>query len=167
MAPLKLSPSRAELPDVHPERADDAADGTPKAERVEVSFVDTGFAEPECFFPRSSAAASQAGQFEHYFPIETLFASYDQQQQEQVQERQRPTDPFEVLGLSREATVEQIRAAHKKLVKRYHPDRYQNRGIEARQRAERRMSLVNAAYSEVLSLQERRPATSSGVSEAP
>lgn len=33
-----------------------------------------------------------------------------------------PTDPFEVLGLERDATVEQVRAARRALAKEHHPD---------------------------------------------
>ena len=33
-----------------------------------------------------------------------------------------PRDPYEVLGVARSATAEQIREAHRKLAKKYHPD---------------------------------------------
>ncbi|MFN9945135.1 MAG: DnaJ domain-containing protein, partial [bacterium] len=33
-----------------------------------------------------------------------------------------PRDPYEVLGVPRSATADQIREAHRKLAKRYHPD---------------------------------------------
>ena len=35
---------------------------------------------------------------------------------------QRVRDPYRVLGLGREATVAEVRAAHRRLAKRYHPD---------------------------------------------
>ena len=33
-----------------------------------------------------------------------------------------PRDPYEVLGVARSATAEQIREAHRKLAKKFHPD---------------------------------------------
>ena len=33
------------------------------------------------------------------------------------------SDPYRALGLSRSATEAEIKAAHRKLAKRYHPDR--------------------------------------------
>ena len=43
-----------------------------------------------------------------------------------------PRDPYEVLGVPRSATPEQIRDAHRKLAKRYHPDL--NKSPEAAER---------------------------------
>ena len=43
-----------------------------------------------------------------------------------------PRDPYEVLGVPRSATPEQIREAHRKLAKRYHPDL--NKSPEAAER---------------------------------
>jgi len=43
-----------------------------------------------------------------------------------------PRDPYEVLGVPRSATQEQIREAHRKLAKRYHPDL--NKSPEAAER---------------------------------
>ena len=35
------------------------------------------------------------------------------------------TDPYEILGIPRNASQEDIRKAYRELVKKYHPDKYQ------------------------------------------
>lgn len=62
------------------------------------------------------------------------------------------SDPFEVLGIPRDATEDQIKTAFRKLAMQYHPDR--NPGDAA---AEEKFKQVNAAYEE-LKDPERRAA---------
>src|SRR5829696_8463613 len=56
-----------------------------------------------------------------------------------------PANPYEVLGVSRSASAEEITKAYRKLAQQYHPDR--NGGDKA---AEAKFKEVNNAY-EVLS----------------
>jgi hypothetical protein len=60
------------------------------------------------------------------------------------------TDPFVVLGLSPDASREQVRAARLALVKHLHPDVRSQDAPEVRARAERRLAEVNAAYDAVV-----------------
>ena len=53
-------------------------------------------------------------------------------------------DPYKVLGVSRDATDEQIKKAYRELSKKYHPDL--NPGDES---AAKRMSEINAAYDQI------------------
>jgi len=51
-----------------------------------------------------------------------------------------------VIGVSKNASVAQIKSAFRKLVKMYHPDRFANLSEEERLRAKKRMIKINKAY---------------------
>jgi molecular chaperone DnaJ len=53
-------------------------------------------------------------------------------------------DPYEVLGLKPGASQEEIKSAYRKLVKKYHPDRYQ--GNPLADLAEEKLREINGAY---------------------
>ena len=55
-------------------------------------------------------------------------------------------DPYQVLGVSRDASDEEVKKAYRRLAKKYHPDL--NPGDEE---AARRMQEVNAAYEQITS----------------
>jgi DnaJ like chaperone protein len=62
-----------------------------------------------------------------------------------------PHDPYDVLGLPPDATLDEARAAWKQAVRDSHPDRMIARGVppEAVRLAERRLIAVNAAWEEI------------------
>lgn len=73
-------------------------------------------------------------------------------------------DPYAVLGLARNATAAEIRAAYRKLVRRYHPDHHRGNPLEGL--AGERMAEINRAY-QVLSNPARRAAFDQGRPFAP
>ena len=61
-------------------------------------------------------------------------------------------DPYSVLGVSPDASDEEIKAAYRRLAKKYHPDL--NPGDEE---AARKMNEVNAAYEQIKNPQPEQP----------
>lgn len=58
-------------------------------------------------------------------------------------------DPYEVLGVPRNATKEQVKAAYRELAKKYHPDNYANSPLA--DVANEKMQEVNEAYDAIIS----------------
>jgi hypothetical protein len=63
-------------------------------------------------------------------------------------------DFYAIFGVAPSATQEEIRAAHRELVKRYHPDIYSTSGDKAR--ATERLREINAAYAVLGNVEKRR-----------
>ena len=58
------------------------------------------------------------------------------------------TDPYSILGVSPSATDEEVKAAYKNLVKKYHPDNYDDNN-PLKELANEKMQEINAAYDEI------------------
>ena len=63
------------------------------------------------------------------------------------------TDPYEVLGLKRGASDEEIKKAYRNLSRRYHPDANINNPNAAQ--AEEKFKQVQAAYDQIMKEQEQ------------
>ncbi len=56
-------------------------------------------------------------------------------------------DPYEVLGVSPDASDEEIKKAYRELARKYHPDNYQNNPLS--DLAEEKMKEINEAYDAI------------------
>lgn len=66
-------------------------------------------------------------------------------------------DPYKVLGVSPNATDDEIKKAYRRLAKQYHPDR--NPGDDA---AAKKMQQINAAYEQIKNPEKQQPNTGYG-----
>ena len=58
-------------------------------------------------------------------------------------------DPYEVLGVNKEASLDDIRRAYRRLAKKYHPDVNSDKG------AVEKIAIINAAYEQLADLDKR------------
>ena len=58
-------------------------------------------------------------------------------------------DPYDVLGVDKNASQDQIKKAYKKLAGKYHPDKVAHLGEEFRDLAERRFKEIQEAYKKL------------------
>ena len=68
------------------------------------------------------------------------------------------TDPYKVLGVSPDASIEEIKNVYKQLAKKYHPDNYAGSPLE--EVANEKMSEINEAYDQIMN--ERRAGDRAG-----
>jgi curved DNA-binding protein CbpA len=61
-------------------------------------------------------------------------------------------NPYEVLGVSQNATDEEIKSAYRKLAKKYHPDNYTDSPLA--DLAEEKMKEVNEAYDQIMNMRK-------------
>jgi molecular chaperone DnaJ len=73
-------------------------------------------------------------------------------------------NPYEILGVKESATDEEVKAAYKVLVKKYHPDRHANNPLE--DLAEEKLRQVNQAYDEITDIRKGKTSSTYGGSSS-
>ncbi|GFR35515.1 J domain-containing protein [Thermobrachium celere] len=63
-------------------------------------------------------------------------------------------NPYEVLGVDKNASMEDIKRAYRELVKKYHPDRYHDNPLK--ELAEEKLREINEAYEYLLNNHEKQ-----------
>lgn len=63
------------------------------------------------------------------------------------------TDPYKVLGVSPDATDDEIKKAYRALARKYHPDKY--RDSDLADLASEKMKEINAAYEQIKDMREK------------
>lgn len=58
-------------------------------------------------------------------------------------------DPYKILGISREATDDEVRKAYRRMAMKYHPDKVEGLGDEVKRNAESQMREINDAYDRI------------------
>ena len=58
-------------------------------------------------------------------------------------------DPYKVLGISKEATDDEVKRAYRKMAMKYHPDRVAGMGEEMQRNAAEQMKEINEAYEHI------------------
>ena len=69
------------------------------------------------------------------------------------------SDPYKILGISRDATDEEVKKAYRQLSRKYHPDANVNN--PNKDKAEEMFKLVQQAYQQVM-YERQHPYSSSG-----
>jgi len=69
--------------------------------------------------------------------------------------RRKKYDPYDVLGLSSDASDAEVERAYRRLIAQYHPDRLTGVAPELRLQAEDKAREINAAYDRIQ--KSRRP----------
>lgn len=80
----------------------------------------------------------------HKSIIDDLFAHFEAEFKDLSKEHN--IDPYEILGVSKDASFEEIKASHRRLSKQYHPDFMMDKSDEIISEATKKMQEINEAY---------------------
>ena len=68
-------------------------------------------------------------------------------------------DPYSILGVSKNATDEEVKDAYRELARKYHPDNYDDTN-PLKELAEEKMQEINAAYDEIQKMRSSKKSQS-------
>lgn len=71
-------------------------------------------------------------------------------------------DPYKVLGVSPDASDDDIKQAYRKLARKYHPDKYADSDLK--DLADEKMKEINAAYEEIQKMRASKQSSQNGYS---
>ncbi len=74
-------------------------------------------------------------------------------------------DPYEVLGVSKNASDEEIKNAYRALARKYHPDNYADNPLS--DLASEKMKEINEAYDEIVNMRKGSSTNSTGSQRGP
>ncbi len=71
----------------------------------------------------------------------------------QSEDKENPpsSDPYRILGVSKDASKEEIQKAYRQLANKYHPDKVSHLGEEFRTLAEKRFKEIQQSYQTIMS----------------
>lgn len=69
-------------------------------------------------------------------------------------------DPYEILGIGKNASDDEVKAAYKNLARKYHPDNYANNPLS--DLAEEKMKEINEAYDSIMTRRKSGGSRNSG-----
>lgn len=79
----------------------------------------------------------------------TYLVNNDQYDDAEPSTPNKESDPYDILGVNRNMTIEQINEKYHEIIKLYHPDKVQNLGDELKKLAEQKSKEINEAYSKI------------------
>ena len=93
-----------------------------------------------------------AGQYRHFYENQGSSdwrRDYNYRTRPEYGYNPEPVSAYEVLGISTDATEDEVKTAYRKLAMKHHPDRVASQGQDAQKKAEMEFRKINEAYESI------------------